>query len=209
MWLFKVNSGLKSTMRRLTIGAVFAVGAVFASGCSEPASFNNTDITGSALSAPFELTNLAGEKVTLTSYQGKVVAMFFGYTHCPDVCPITLSQWAQVKDELGPDGDKLKVLFVSVDQARDTPELLKQFVPQFNPDFDALIGTDAELTPLLKGLRVYSAKVDGDNPNNYLMDHSSSSYVFDQRGQLRLLVRHNSETQPLVQDIKLLIAQGG
>lgn len=204
MWLSKLAS-LKRLAFTGALGLSLALGT---SGCSEPAGFNNTDITGSALSAPFELRNLAGDEVTLTSYQGKVVAMFFGYTHCPDVCPITLSQWAQVKNELGPDGDKLQVLFVSVDQARDTPELLKQYVPQFDPSFDALIGTDDELKPLLKGLRVYSAKVDGDKPSDYLMDHSSSTYVFDQRGQLRLLVRHDSDTKALIDDVKLLIAQG-
>lgn len=178
------------------------------SACDQAPKFNNTDVTGSALVAPFELKDLSGTTRTLDSYRGKVVALFFGYTHCPDVCPITLQQLAAVKQELGDEGDQFQVLFVSVDPERDTPDLLRQYVPQFDPSFDALTGSIGELTPLLKGLRVYHAKVDSsDNPQNYLMDHSSSVYVFDQDGNVRLLVRHNSDTEPLVKDIKTLLSE--
>lgn len=187
------------------IGLILA--ALFLSACDQAPKFNNTDVTGSALVAPFELKDLSGATRTMESYQGKVVAMFFGYTNCPDVCPITLQQLAAVKQDLGDDSDKLQVLFVSVDPERDTPELLREYVPQFDPSFDALTGSIEELTPLLKGLRVYHAKVDSDNPQSYLMDHSSSIYVFDPNGNVRLLVRHNSDTAPLAQDIKTLLSE--
>ncbi|NJM32615.1 MAG: SCO family protein, partial [Limnobacter sp.] len=155
----------------------------------------------------FTLQNLAGKTVTLHDYQGKVVALFFGYTHCPDVCPVTLQQWAAIKEQLGEQGKRLQVLFVSVDPQRDTPELLRAYVPQFDPDFDALTGSEQALQPLLKGLKVVSEKVEGSSPANYLMNHSSSVYVFDTHGRLRLLVRYNAELQPVVRDIQTLIDQ--
>lgn len=175
--------------------------------CSpSPPSFVNTDITGSALVANFELKDLQGEVRTMESYRGKVVAMFFGYTHCPDVCPITMQQWAQVRAELGSKADDLQVLFVSVDQERDTPELLKAYVPQFDPTFNALIGTDEELKPLLAGLRVYSDRLKRGDEANYLVDHTSASYVFDQEGRARLLVRHSADASPVVNDVAQILA---
>jgi protein SCO1 len=171
-----------------------------------PATFTNTDITGSALVANFKLKDLSGIERTRESYKGKVVAMFFGYTHCPDVCPITMQQWSEVKAKLGKKGDKLQVLFVSVDPERDTPELLRGYVPQFDPSFDALTATSFdELKPLLAGLRVYAAKVEGKTTDNYLVDHTSASYVFDQQGRARLLVRHNADSAPVVSDVEQIL----
>lgn len=187
---------------------VAALGAVvFLAACNVgPASFINTDITGSALVANFKLKDLSGTERTMESYQGKVVAMFFGYTHCPDVCPITMQQWNEVKAKLGEKGDNLQVLFVSVDPERDTPELLKKYVPQFNPTFDALTAQSSdELKPLLAGLRVFAGKVEGSSPDNYLMDHTSASYVFDQQGRARLLVRHNADSAPVVSDVEQIL----
>ncbi|MFN7477059.1 MAG: SCO family protein [Burkholderiales bacterium] len=182
-----------------------AVGLLAA--CSTgPASFINTDITGSALVANFKLKDLSGTERTMESYKGKVVAMFFGYTHCPDVCPITMQQWNEVKAKLGDKGDNLQVLFVSVDPERDTPELLKKYVPQFNPSFDALTASSSEeLKPLLAGLRVYAGKVEGSSPGSYLMDHTSASYVFDQQGRARLLIRHNADSAPVVSDVEQIL----
>lgn len=190
---------------RVFLFVLFLLVAFVLSGCQKQ-SFHNTDITGSALEAPFKLTDLSGQARTLESYRGKVLVMFFGYTHCPDVCPITLQQLAEVKSNLGNDAEKLEVVFVSVDPERDTPELLKNYVPQFDPDFNALTGPMSELKPLLEGMRVYHAKADaGTDSENYLVDHSTSSYVFDPKGNLRLLVRHNSDTEKLTEDIQTLI----
>lgn len=186
----------------------FALGAVaLLSACSTgPANFINTDITGSALVANFKLKDLSGTERTMESYKGKVVAMFFGYTHCPDVCPITMQQWSEVKAKLGEKGDNLQVLFVSVDPERDTPELLRGYVPQFNPTFDALTAASLEdLNPLLAGLRVYAGKVEGSSPDNYLMDHTAASYVFDQQGRARLLIRHNADSAPVVSDVEQIL----
>ena len=186
----------------LAFGAV----ALLAACSAGPASFINTDITGSSLVANFKLKDLSGTERTMESYKGKVVAMFFGYTHCPDVCPITMQQWSEVKAKLGEKGDNLQVLFVSVDPERDTPELLKKYVPQFNPTFDALTAESSEeLKPLLAGLRVYAGKGEGSRPDNYLMDHTSASYVFDQQGRARLLVRHNADSAPVVSDVEQIL----
>lgn len=192
--------------RKFIRGAVLT-SVVFLAACNVgPANFINTDITGSALVANFKLKDLSGTERTMESYKGKVVAMFFGYTHCPDVCPITMQQWSEVKAKLGEKGDNLQVLFVSVDPERDTPELLKKYVPQFNPTFDALTAESfEELKPLLSGLRVYAAKVEGSSPDNYLMDHTSASYVFDQQGRARLLVRHNADSAPVVSDVEQIL----
>ncbi|WP_370264222.1 SCO family protein [Limnobacter sp.] len=182
--------------------AMFALGA-----CNMgPAKFVNTDITGSSLKADFELKDLSGTVRTIESYKGKVVAIFFGYTHCPDVCPITMQQWSEVKAQLGDKGNKLQVLFVSVDPERDTPELLRNYVPKFNPTFDALTAEKPEdLKPLLSGLKVYAAKVETDRPGQYLMDHTSASYVFDQQGRPRLLIRHNADAAPVVRDVAQIL----
>jgi protein SCO1 len=185
---------------------VFGAVALLAACNTGPATFTNTDITGSSLVANFKLKDLSGTERTMESYQGKVVAMFFGYTHCPDVCPITMQQWSEVKAKLGEKGDNLQVLFVSVDPERDTPELLKKYVPQFDPSFDALTAESSEeLKPLLAGLRVFAGKVEGSTPDNYLMDHTSASYVFDQQGRARLLVRHNADSAPVVGDVEQIL----
>jgi protein SCO1/2 len=187
--------------------AVLWVGIFLLSACNlGPASFINTDITGSALVAHFKLKDLSGTERTMESYRGKVVAMFFGYTHCPDVCPITMQQWSEVKAQLGKKGDNLQVLFVSVDPERDTPELLRQYVPKFNSSFDALTASSAEeLKPLLAGLRVYSSQVKGNSPENYLVDHTAASFVFDQQGRVRLLIRYNADLAPMISDVEQIL----
>ena len=191
---------------QLVRGAALAAVMLLAACNMGPASFINTDITGSALVANFKLKDLSGTERTMESYKGKVVAMFFGYTHCPDVCPITMQQWNEVKAKLGGKGDNLQVLFVSIDPERDTPELLRKYVPQFNPSFDALTASSLdELKPLLTGLRVFAGKVEGSSPENYLMDHTSASYVFDQQGRARLLVRHNADSAPVVSDVEQIL----
>lgn len=197
---------LKTLLRRACTTGALAVALLALASCDSKPEFKSTDITGASLSAPFELKDLEGQTRTLASYKGKVVAMFFGYTHCPDVCPTTLAEWAQVKQKLGSKGDKLQVLFVSVDPERDTPELLKQYVPKFDPSFDALTGTEDQLKPLLAGLKVYAAKVQqSDKPGDYLMDHSASSYVFDQTGAIRLLVRYNTPAKDVASDVEQIL----
>jgi len=174
--------------------------------CSEPRpSFNAVDITGADYARDFSLKDADGKVRTLADFKGKVVVLFFGYAQCPDVCPTTMTEMAQVKQQLGSDGDKLQVLFVTVDPARDTPEVLKAYMGAFDPSFVALIPTADQLTATAKDFKVYFKKVEGKTPTSYSMDHSAASFVYDAQGRLRLYVRYGAGVVPMVSDVKALL----
>ena len=144
---------------------------------------------------------------TLADFKGKAVVMFFGYTHCPDVCPTTLAELKGVMEALGPDADRVQVLFVTVDPERDTQQLLAQYVPAFDSRFTGMRPADeAALQKVTKDFKVYYAKVPGTSPGNYTMDHSAGSYVFDPQGRLRLFIRHGQGPEPIAHDLKLLLS---
>ncbi|MFM1980458.1 MAG: hypothetical protein RLZ68_1723, partial [Pseudomonadota bacterium] len=153
----------------------------------------------------FELTDHNGQVRQLTDFAGKIVVMFFGYTQCPDVCPTSMAELAEVKKALGKDGGKLQGLFVTVDPERDKPEMLKAYMANFDPTFLALTTTPEKLAELAKDYKVYYKKVDGKTPTSYTMDHSAGSYVYDTKGQLRLFTRYGSGPAALAADIKLLL----
>jgi protein SCO1/2 len=167
--------------------------------------FNGVDITGADYAKDFSLTDANGKTRTLADYKGKVVVLFFGYAQCPDVCPTTMSEMAQVKQQLGADGDKLQVLFVTVDPARDTPEVMKAYMGAFDPSFVALIPTAEQLPAVAKDFKVYYKKVDGKTPTSYSMDHSAASFVYDPQGRLRLYERYGAGVPALVSDLKTLL----
>lgn len=169
-------------------------------------SFVNTDITGSDIGRDFELTDHTGKRRTLADYRGKVVALFFGFAQCPDICPTTLSDLAQVKQQLGVDGDKFQVLFITVDPERDTQEVLAGFVPAFDSSFVALRGDKAEIDKVTKDFKVFAQKVAGKDSGNYTIDHTAATYVYDTQGRIRLFVRHG-QTLSLIADVKQLIAE--
>jgi protein SCO1/2 len=169
-------------------------------------SFANTDVTGSDFGRDFELTDHTGQRRSLADYRGKVVALFFGFAQCPDICPTTLSDLAQVKQQLGKDGDKLQVLFITVDPERDTQEVLASFVPVFDSSFVALRGDKAETDKVTKDFKVFAQKVAGKDGGAYTIDHTAATYVYDPQGRLRLFVRHG-QTLSLVGDVKQLIAE--
>jgi protein SCO1/2 len=169
-------------------------------------SFVNTDITGSDIGRDFELTDHTGKRRTLADYRGKVVALFFGFAQCPDVCPTTLSDLAQVKKDLGADGDKFQVLFITLDPERDTQEVLASFVPAFDPSFVALRGSREEINKVAKDFKVFAQKVAGKDSGNYTIDHTAATYVYDTQGRVRLFVRHG-QTLSLIADVKQLIAE--
>jgi protein SCO1/2 len=174
--------------------------------CSEPRpSFNAVDITGADYAKDFSLKDVDGKVRTLADFKGKVVVLFFGYAQCPDVCPTTMTEMAQVKQQLGSDGDKLQVLFVTVDPARDTPEVLKAYMGAFDPSFVALIPTADQLVTTAKDFKVYFKKVEGKTPTSYSMDHSASSFVYDTQGRLRLYARYGAGVAPMVSDVKALL----
>jgi len=170
----------------LSVGA----GAVFVA-CTEapkPA-FKGVDITGVDYARDLPLTDQFGQQRHLKDFAGKVVAVFFGYTNCADVCPTTMSELAQVKSDLGAEGDRLQVLFVTVDPERDTPEVLKAYMAHFDPSFLALRGSPEELAAVAKDFKIFYKQVPGDTPTSYSMDHSAGMYMFDPKGQLRRFQR--------------------
>ncbi|MCR6479597.1 SCO family protein [Variovorax sp. ZS18.2.2] len=185
--------------------AVAALGVGLAA-CSETKqSFNAVDITGADYAKDFSLKDADGKVRTMVDFKGKAVVLFFGYAQCPDVCPTTMTEMAQVKQQLGKDGDKLQVLFVTVDPARDTPEVMKAYMGAFDPNFVALIPTLDELTATAKDFKVYYKKVDGKTPTSYSMDHSAASFIYDPQGRLRLYARYGAGVPSMVSDLKTLL----
>ncbi|MBS0428293.1 MAG: SCO family protein [Proteobacteria bacterium] len=168
--------------------------------------FNAVDLTGAEYARDFKLTDMNGQVRTLGDFKGKVVVVFFGYAQCPDVCPTTMTEMAQVKQKLGKDGDKLQVVFITVDPERDTPEIMKAYMGAFDPAFVALIPTPEQLAAVAKDFKVYYKKVEGKTPTSYSMDHSAAQYIYDPQGRLRLYARYGAGVDPMVADIKALLA---
>jgi protein SCO1 len=192
--------------RRHVLTAIAA--SLAAAACTEAKpQFKAIDLTGADYAKDFQLPDADGRVRTLKDFQGKVVVLFFGYTQCPDVCPTTMAELAEAKKQLGPQGDKLQVLFVTVDPERDTPQLLKAYMANFDPTFIALRPTPEQLAATAKDFKVYYKKADGKTPTSYTMDHSAASYVYDTHGKLRLYTRYGTGAQALVSDLKLLLDQ--
>ena len=180
--------------------------ALMLSGCSAPVSFKATDISGSDWGKNFSLTDHHGKARQLSDFKGKAVILFFGYTQCPDVCPTTLTSMRDALGLMGPDAGRVQVLFVTLDPARDTTQLLAQYVPMFHPSFLGLSGDDASIAALAKDFKVFYAKQAGSTPGSYSIDHSTGSYAFDPQGRLRLLLRHGETPDNVAADLKLLLA---
>lgn len=176
-------------------------------GCSEQApQFRNTDITGADYGKGFALTDHTGERRTLEDYRGKVVTVFFGFTQCPDVCPASLAIMSDVMRTLGEDAERVQVLFITVDPERDTQELLAHYVPNFDPRFAGLYGTPDEIAAVAKDFRIFYAKTGDTTGQNYGIDHSAGTYIFDPEGRLRLYARHAEPADNIAADIALLLA---
>jgi len=176
-------------------------------GCSPGApTFNAIDITGAEYAKGFTLTDHEGRIRSLADFRGKVVTMFFGFTHCPDVCPTTLARMAEVMNQLGPDAGKVQVLFVTVDPERDTQALLRQYVPAFHPTFIGLRTDLAGTVETAKHYKVFFQKVPGTTPETYSVDHTAFTYVYDPSGRLRLLVKHDVPPEKIAADIRTLLA---
>ena len=188
--------------------AMMLASTVLFTACSEqkPA-FAAIDVTGADYAKDFSLTDHNGQARSIKDFQGKVVVMFFGYTQCPDVCPTSMAEIAEVRKQLGKDGEKVQALFVTVDPERDTPEVLKGYMGNFDPTFLALYATPDKLAATAKDFKVYYKKVEGKTPTSYTMDHSAGSYIYDTKGALRLYTRYGTGVQPLVSDIKLLLKE--
>jgi protein SCO1/2 len=178
--------------------------ALFAGACSPDVSFRNTDITGAPYAKDFLLTDQTGRPRSLADFRGKAVIVSFGYTYCPDVCPTGLMELKQAVKQLDTDGERVQVLFVTLDPERDTPELLARYLPAFDPGFLGLYGDRDATARTANDFRVFFQKVPGRSGDSYTVDHSSASYVFDPQGRLRLLVRPG-RPDDLAADLRTLL----
>jgi len=192
-----------TTTWRSSLALLFAA---WLAACSpEGPKFKSTDITGSGFGHELALTGHDGKPRTLADFRGKAVVLFFGYTHCPDICPTTLADMAGVMKQLGNDAARVQVLFVTVDPERDTPQVLSQYVPAFDPGFLGLYGDLAATQRAAKEFRIFYEKHAGSTPSAYTVDHSAQSYVIDPQGRLRLFVRQERIAQDLADDLRALL----
>jgi len=203
------RSVLAKPNRRTVLGALLLCVGLLA-GCSKapPPAFQGTDITDAPLGGEFRLTDHHGKPRALSDFKGKVVVVFFGYTHCPDACPTTMSELAGAMKQLGDKAHDVQVLFVTVDPERDTPALLAEYVPSFNPAFLGLYGTPVETKTVADQFKVVYQKVPvpGGDGKNYSVDHSAGSYIFDKNGKIRIFVNYGAGSAVFTHDIGLLLA---
>jgi protein SCO1 len=202
---------VRGELKSVLVCAAWIVFAAVATACSPqaPRSFNSVDITGAGYAGNLAtLADVDGRPRTLADFRGKVTVVFFGFTHCPDVCPTTLAELAEIKRSLGKDGERLQGVLVTVDPERDTPEVLKAYVSKFDPSFVALRGSVEQTRSTATEFKVFFAKVPSKDGTTYSMDHTAGSYVFDTQGRVRLFTRYGSDTRALLEDIKRLLAEG-
>ena len=200
-----MNQPLTLRRQALRFLAATLVAGLLAACSPEALKFKSIDITGADYVKGFALADHNGVQRSLADFKGKAVVVFFGFTQCPDVCPTALADLAEVKRLLGPQGDKLQGIFVSVDPERDTPEVLKAYMANFDPGFLALRPSMDQLPDVAKGFKVFYKKVEGPTPTSYTIEHSAGSYVFDPQGRVRLYTRQAVGAQGLAEDIALLL----
>ena len=204
----------------LQLGALSMLGSLPLAGCDgkglNPLSpgtalkFNSVDITGAQYAQKLTLTDVStGKPRSLADFKGKVVVVFFGFTQCPDVCPTTMAELAEVRRRLGPDGQRLQGVFVTVDPERDTAQVLGQYIHAMDPSFVGLRGSVEEVNQAARDFKVFVQKVPSKDGKSYTMDHTAGSFVFDPKGQVRLFTRYGMGTDALAADIRALLKDQG
>ncbi len=200
----------RNAIKLIAASALSISAAVILTGCSkDKPEFRGVDITGADYARDFQLTDHNGQQRSTKDFAGKVVVVFFGFTQCPDVCPTSMQELAEVKQQLGKDGDRLQGIFVTVDPERDQLAMLKSYMQNFDSSFLALRPTPEQLPALAKDYKIYYKKVDGKTPTSYTMDHSAGSYVYDPQGRLRVYHRYGSGTEALAADVRALLDEAG
>jgi len=186
--------------------AIAAAALLVLAGCGRPEApvFKLTDVTGASFGKSLELTDHNGQPRTLADFKGKVVTLFFGFTHCPDVCPTTMVEMANVMKELGPDAARVQVLFVTVDPERDTAEVLRRYVPAFHPSFLGLRGSAEETAKVAKEFKIHFQKQKLAS-GGYTVDHSAGTYILDGEVRLRLFAQYGTGAPALLHDIRQLL----
>lgn len=192
------------------LAAAIAVAALCVAACDKllpnaKSPFNGIDVTGAPFGGDFRLADAEGRARSLADFRGKVVVVVFGYTHCPDVCPTTLADFAGALKRLGPEASRVQVLFVTVDPQRDTPQLLKEYVPAFNPSFIGLRGDEPATNKVTRDFRVYVNRNEKAGAANYTVDHAAQSFVFDPSGRLRLVIGYGMEPEKIAKDLRMLM----
>lgn len=176
-------------------------------GPTKPYTYQGSLIDPPAEAPKFELSDVDGQRFRLGDLNGQVVIIFFGYTSCPDVCPVTLTDFLRIRSKLGNQAEKVSFVFVTVDPERDTPERMKKYLTNFDPAIIGLTGERSELESVWSSYGVYEAKVDGSSGGNYLVDHSSRIYVIDEAGNLKLTYLFGTEYQVIAEDVRHLISK--
>ncbi len=195
--------------QNLAIAALLAAMAMLASCGKETSKFKSVDVTGANWGKELALTGHDGKVRTLADFQGKVVVLTFGFTHCPDVCPTTLAEASQALKQLGPDAKRVQVLLVTLDPARDTSEVLSRYVTAFDPSFLGLSGDAAATKRVAEEFKIFYAVSKGQTPGSYAVDHSAQSYVLDAKGRLRLFVSQARLGEHLADDLRTLLREDG
>jgi len=197
-------------MMRASVKACLLASLVLLGACTDqPPAFNSVDITGAAYAQDFSVPDVTGRVRSIPDFSGKVTVVFFGFTHCPDVCPTTLAEISAVKKALGKDGHRLQAVFITLDPERDTAPMLAAYVAHFDPAFVALRPASlSALADTAKAFKIYYKKVAGKTAGSYTMDHTAASYVFDTHGRVRLFTRYGLGVEPLAQDVRRLLAGG-
>ena len=198
----------RNALKLIAASALSISAAAVLTACSpDGPAFRGVNITGADYARDFSLTDHNGQQRSLKDFRGKVVVVFFGFTQCPDVCPTSMQELAEVKAALGADGERLQGIFISVDPERDTLEMLKAYMENFDPSFLALRPTPEQLPALAKDFKIHYKKVDGTTPTSYTLDHSAGSYLYDPQGRLRVYHRYGSGAEALTEDVRLLLGE--
>jgi protein SCO1/2 len=195
---------------RITLLLLLLVIGLLLAGCqrSEPLPLRLTNVSGHMPDLDFRLTDDHGKAVTGADYHGKVLVLYFGYTHCPDVCPLTMAHLHVVMQRLGSLADGARILFVSVDPTRDTPEVMHAYVNAFDPRAVGLTGSAREIEALSKRYRTAFTREPGTADGNYEVSHGSAIYIFDRDGHARVLATPSASQDDIVHDLHLLLSTG-
>ena len=203
---FTINSGADGPRIYWAKAILICFFALLLAACSpDKPQFQSIDLTGADYAKDFPLPDQNGQARSIKDFAGKVVVVFFGFTQCPDVCPTSMAELAGIKKALGADSGKLQAIFISVDPERDTPEILRAYMGNFDPTFLALRPSAGQLAAIAKDFKIYYKKVEGKSATSYSMDHSAGNYIYDPQGRLRLYSRYGSPADGLLGDVRLLL----
>jgi protein SCO1/2 len=190
------------------IAILAGIGIIYATMTyARPYAYQGSLIDPPVLAPSFTLVDQHGQSFRLDEQVGKVVLMFFGYTHCPDVCPVTLTDFKEIKTQLDTQSKDVAFLFITADPERDTPEQLDNYLENFDPEFIGLTEERSALEPVWQDYGVFQAKVESDDPENYLVDHSARTYVIDKMGNLRLTYLFGTSSEVIAEDVIHLLKE--